>query len=105
MILICFRFWHEGEWDGEETQARRDHRKLCEAEIVLAQGGTVADACRRIGVTEQSNYPWCKEYGGLKIDQVPRMKDLERENDRLKRLVADQSLDKPILTEAARGNF
>ena len=45
---------------------------MCEAEIVLAQGGTVADACRRIGVTEQSNYPWRKEYGGLKIDQVPR---------------------------------
>ena len=79
--------------------------KLREAEFVLAQGGTVPDACRRIGVTEQSHYRWCKEYGGLKMDQSRRMKELERENARLKRLVADLSLDKAILTEAARGNF
>jgi hypothetical protein len=79
--------------------------KLREAEIVLAQGGTVADACRRIGVTEQSYYRWRKEYGGLKMDQARRMKELERENARLKRLVADLSLDKAILTEATRGNF
>ncbi len=76
-----------------------------EAEIVLAQGGTVGDACSRIGVTEQSYYRWRKEYGGLKMDQARRMKELERENARLKRLVADLSLDKAILTEAARGNF
>ena len=79
--------------------------KLREAEFVLAQGGTVPDACRRIGVTEQSHYRWCKEYGGLKMDQARRMKELERENARLKRLVADLSLDKAILTAAARGNF
>ena len=79
--------------------------KLREAEFVLAQGGTVPDACRRIGVTEQSHYRWCKEYGGLKMDQARRMKELERENARLKRLVADLSLDKAILTEATRGNF
>ena len=59
--------------------------KLREAEIVLAQGGTVADACRRIGVTEQSYYRWRKEYGGLKMDQARRMKDLEKENARLRR--------------------
>ena len=64
-----------------------------------------ADACRRIGVTEQSYYRWRKEYGGLKMDQARRMKELERENARLRRLVADLSLDKAILTEAARGNF
>ena len=87
------------DWSG------RDHRKLREAEIVLAQGGTVADACRRIGVTEQSYYRWCKEYGGLKMDQARRMKELERENALLKHLVAELSLDKAILTEAARGNF
>jgi putative transposase len=78
--------------------------KLREAEIVLAQGGTVADACRRIGVTEQSYYRWRKEYGGLKMDQARRMKELERENARLRRAVSDLTLDKLILQEAARGS-
>ena len=77
--------------------------KLREAEIVLAQGGTVLDACRRIGVTEQSYYRWRKEYGGLKMDQARRMKDLEKENARLRRAVSDLTLDKLILQEAARG--
>jgi len=79
--------------------------KLREAEIVLAQGGTVGDACRRIGVTEQSYYRWRKEYGGLKMDQARRMKDLERENARLRQAVSDLTLDKLILAEAAKGNF
>ena len=77
--------------------------KLREAEIVLAQGGTVADACRRIGVTEQSYYRWRKEYGGLKMDQARRMKELEKENARLRRAVSDLTLDKLILQEASRG--
>lgn len=79
--------------------------KLREAEIVLAQGGITADACRRIGVTEQTFYRWRKEYGGLKVDQARRMKDLERENARLRQAIADLTLDKLILQEAARGNF
>ncbi|WP_188824042.1 IS3 family transposase, partial [Novosphingobium indicum] len=79
--------------------------KLREAEIVLAQGGTVADACRRIGVTEQSYYRWRKEYGGLKMDQARRMKDLEKENARLRRAVSDLTLDKLILQEAAPGKL
>jgi len=79
--------------------------KLREAEIVLAQGETVADACRRIGVTEQSYYRWRKEYGGLKKDQARRMKELEKENARLRRAVSDLTLDKLILQEASRGNF
>ena len=79
--------------------------KLREAEIVLAQGGTVLDACRRIGVTEQSYYRWRTEYGGLKMDQARRMKELEKENARLRRAVSDLTLDKLILQEAARGNF
>ncbi len=79
--------------------------KLREAEIVLAQGGITADACRRIGVTEQTYYRWRKEYGGLKVDQARRMKDLERENTRLRQAIADLTLDKLILQEAARGNF
>ena len=78
--------------------------KLREAEIVLAQGGTVSDACRRIGVTEQSYYRWRKEYGGLKMDQARRMKELEKENTRLRRAVSDLTLDKLILQEAAKGN-
>ena len=79
--------------------------KLREAEIVLAQGGTVADACRRIGVTEQSYYRWRKEYGGMGTDQLKRLKELEKENARLRRAVADLSLEKIILAEAAKGNF
>jgi transposase-like protein len=73
--------------------------------IVLAQGGTTADACRRIAVTEQTYYRWRKEFGGLKTDQARRMKDLEKENQRLRRAISDLTLDKLILQEAARGNF
>ena len=79
--------------------------KLREAEIVLAQGGTVSDACRRIGVSEQTYYRWRKEFGGLKTDQARRMKELEKENQRLRRAISDLTLDKLILQEAARGNF
>jgi transposase-like protein len=79
--------------------------KLREAEVVTSQGRTVAEAVRQIGVTEQTLYRWRKEYGGLKVDQARRMKELERENTRLRKLVADLMLDKEILTEAARGNY
>lgn len=79
--------------------------KLREAEIVLAQGGTVPGACRRTGVTVQTYYRWRKEYGGLKVDQAQRLKELERENARLRRAVSDLTLDKLILQQAARGNF
>ena len=77
--------------------------KLREAEIVLAQGGTTADACRRLSISEQTYYRWRKEYGGLKTDQARRMKDLEKENTRLRRAISDLTLDKLILQEAARG--
>ena len=79
--------------------------KLREAEIVLAQGGTASDVGRRIAVSEQIYYRWGKEYGGLKTDQARRMKDLEKENLRLRRAISDLTLDKLILQEAARGNF
>ena len=79
--------------------------KLREAEIVLAQGGTASDVGRRIAVSEQTYYRWGKEYGGLKTDQAGRMKDLEKENLRLRRAISDLTLDKLILQEAARGNF
>ena len=72
--------------------------KLRKAEVVLAQGGTVADACRRIGVTEKSSYPWRMVYSGLNMDQGRRMKDLDNENACLRRMVSDQTLDKLIAT-------
>jgi putative transposase len=78
---------------------------LREAEVLLAQGKTVGEICRLIGVSEQSYYRWRREYGGLKVDQARRLKDLEQENARLKRAVADLTLDKLILREAAEGNW
>ena len=79
--------------------------KLRETEVRLAQGETVAQACKQIGVSEQTFYRWRQEYGGLQIDQVRRLKNLEQENGRLRQVVADLTLDKRILQEAARGNF
>ncbi|MGR4893636.1 IS3 family transposase [Sphingopyxis sp. LARHCG72] len=79
--------------------------KLREAEVVLAQGATTAEACRRIAVSEQTYYRWRKEYGGLKTDQARRMKDLEKENARLRRAISDLTLDKLILQEAAPGKL
>ena len=78
--------------------------KLREAELLLSQGGTVGEASKRIGVTEQTYYRWRREYGGMRVEQAKRLKELEKENVRLKKLVADLSLDNAILKEAARGN-
>ena len=75
--------------------------KLRQAEVLLAQGQKMGLVCKRIGVTEQTYYRWRKEYGGLRMDQAKRLKVLEKENVRLKKLVADLSLDKQILKEAA----
>ena len=77
--------------------------ELREAGVLIAQGRTVADAARQIGVTEQSYYRWRREYGGTRSDQAKRLKALERENARLRRAVSDLTLDKVMLTEAARG--
>ena len=79
--------------------------KLREAEVLLAQGQTVAQVCKMLGVSEQSFYRWRAEYGGLKIDQAKRLKELERENARLRKAVADLTLDKLILKEAAEGDW
>ena len=79
--------------------------KLREAEILLSQGSTVGEVSRKIGVTEQTYYRWRKEYGGMRVEQAKRLQELEKENSRLKKLVADISLDNAILKEAARGNF
>jgi transposase-like protein len=78
---------------------------LREAEVALAQGMTVGAICRHLSISEQSYYRWRKQYGGLKISQVKRMKDMERENARLKKAVAELTLDKVILKEALEGNY
>lgn len=79
--------------------------KLREAEVELAKGQPVAKVVRRLGVTQQTYYRWRKEYGGLRTDQAKRFKDLEKENVRLKKVVADLALDNAILKEAASPNF
>ena len=78
---------------------------LREAEILISQGKSVREVSRQIGITEQTYYRWRKEYGGMEISQAKRLKDLEKENQQLKKLVADLSLDVQILKEVNRGNF
>ena len=79
--------------------------KLRQIEVLMAQGKSAALACKDAGVSQQSYYRWRKEYGGLEIDQAKRMKELERENQRLKRVVADLSVEKQVLKDIASGNF
>jgi len=79
--------------------------KLREAEVLLTQGATVGEVCRKIGITDVTYYRWRKEYGGMTVEQARRLKDLEQENSRLKKLVADLSLDNAILKEASQGNL
>ena len=79
--------------------------KLREAEVELAKGQTTPQVCKKLGVSDQTYYRWRKEYGGLRVDQAKRLKQLEHENVRLKKLVADLSLDNSILKEVSSGNF
>jgi len=79
--------------------------KLRKAEVLVNQGDSIANACKKIEVSEQTYYRWRKEYGGMDTEQLKRLKELEKENARLRRVVADLSLEKAILAEAARGNF
>ena len=78
---------------------------LRQAEIRISEGKTVAEVVRELGVSEQTYYRWRKEYGGMEVEQLRRLKELEQENARLKHLVADQALDNAILKEVSRGNF
>jgi putative transposase len=78
---------------------------LRQVEVVIANGKTTPQACRDAGITAQSYYRWRKEFGGLKLDQAKRLKELEKENSRLKRLVAELSLEKQVLREVAQGNL
>jgi len=91
--------------DRKTYTAEQIINKLREAEVLLSQGATVGEASKKIGVTEQTYYRWRREYGGMRVEQARRLKELEKENSRLKRLVADLSLDISILKEVARGNF
>jgi transposase-like protein len=86
-------------------QAEQVIPKLREAEVELSKGQTTAQVCKKLGICEQTYYRWRREYGGLRMDQAKRLKELERENARLKKLVAEQALDNAILKEAAQGNF
>ena len=96
---------------GGKQMAKRRHtteqiiRKLREAEVGLAKGQGIKAVCKKLEITEQTYYRWRKEYGGLRMDQARRFKQLERENGRLKRLLAEMALDNAILKEAAEGNF
>jgi transposase-like protein len=80
-------------------------RMLREADVEVAKGQSIAHVCRKLGISEQTYYKWRKEYGGMKVDQAKRLKELEVENSRLKKLVADLTIDKDILKEAASKNF
>ncbi len=90
---------------GKKFTADQIIPKLREAELVISQGGTTAAAAKKIGVAAQTFFRWRKEYGGLRVDQAKRLKVLEKENGRLKKLLAESELDKAILKEAASGNF
>ena len=79
--------------------------KLRQAEVEIANGATISQAAKKIGVTDHTYYRWRSEYGGMRVDQAKRLKELEKENARLKKVVADQALDISILKEAASGNF
>ena len=95
----------------EDRNAEEAHKpeeivaKLRQVDVLVSQGQNLVDAVRSIGVTEVTYYRWRQEYGGLKTDQVKRLKDLETENARLRRAISDLTLDKLILQEAAKGNF
>ena len=90
---------------GKRAKPEEIIAKLREVEVRLARGETAALAARAVGVTEQTYYRWRKEYGGLQVDQAKRMKDMEKENARLRRAVSDLTLDNQILQEVVRGKF
>ena len=79
--------------------------KLREAEVEIAKGMTIGQVCKKLGISEQTYYKWRREYGGMRTDEAKRLKELEQENSRLKKLIADQALDNAILKEALSGNY
>ncbi len=91
--------------EEEEVQRRADREEAQGGEVEISRGQTVGQVCRKLGVSENTYYRWRKEYGGLKLDQAKRLKELEQENTRLKRIVADQQIDISILKEVADPKF
>ena len=91
--------------NGKKHTPEQIIHKLRQAEVELSKGATIPQAAKKMGVTEQTFYRWRAEYGGLRLDQAKRLKELEKENSRLKRLVAELSLEKQVLREVAQGNF
>ena len=89
---------------GKKYSAEQIVSKLREADVLIGKGQTVADACRQLQVTDVTDYRWRKEYGGLSIDQAKRLRELETENTKLRKVIADLSIDNAILKEASRGN-
>jgi transposase-like protein len=90
---------------GQKRTAEEIINKLREAEVLQAKGMSIEEVMRQLGVSDATYYKWRKEYGGLRVDQAKRLKELEAENSRLRRVVADLTIDNSILKEAARGNF
>jgi len=90
---------------GKKYSAEQVVSKLREADVLIGKGQTVADVCRQLQITDVTYYRWRKEYGGLSIDQAKRLKELEAENIKLRKVIADLSIDNAILKEASRGNF
>ena len=93
------------EWHGSDTRQSRSSVFCGKPEVRLGQGQAIGTICRGFGISEQSYYRWRREYGGLKLDQAKRLKDLDRENERLKRAVSELTLDKLILKEALEGKY
>ncbi len=102
MVLTTKEDQHEQQASGEAGGDRYEARQV---EVLRGQGMAMADAVRQIGVSELTYYRWRKQYGGMSRDQLRQLKDLQKENERLRKAVADLTLDKLILSEAARGNF
>ena len=103
---LRYVFWHQGgPLAGKSYKPEEIVAKLRQVDVLISQGQSAADAIHQIGVTEVTYYRWRREFGGLKGDQVRRLKELEHENARLRSAVSDLTLDKLILTEAAKGNF
>ncbi len=90
---------------GQKRTAEEIINKLREAEVLQAKGMSIDEVMRQLGVSDATYYKWRKEYGGLRVDQAKRLKELEQENSRLRRVVADLTIDNSILKEASRGNY
>ena len=90
---------------GKKYSAEQIVAKLREAEVLLAKGLALGEVCRQLEITDVTYYRWRKEYGGLRVDQAKRLKEIEAENARLRKVIADLTIDNAILKEAARGNF